>query len=94
MAFQNFPYTDLHTLNLDWILKTVRELQEAWNGFQVNWGQDVAEQVDKWLEEHPEEYQAMRANGRKYVKEKYSWYAITNRFAELINQVSRDERGE
>ena len=48
----------------------------------------------KWLEEHPEEYQAMRANGRKYVKEKYSWYAITNRFAELINQVSRDERGE
>lgn len=54
MAFQNFPYTDLHTLNLDWILDTVRKLQEAWNGFQVDWGQDVAEQVDKWLEEHPE----------------------------------------
>ena len=54
MAFQNFPYTDLHTLNLDWILDTIRKLQEAWNGFQVDWGQDVAEQVDKWLEEHPE----------------------------------------
>lgn len=54
MAFQNFPYADLHTLNLDWILDTVRKLQEAWNGFQVDWGRDVAEQVDKWLEEHPE----------------------------------------
>lgn len=25
MAFENFPYADLHTLNLDWILKKIKE---------------------------------------------------------------------
>lgn len=29
MAFENFPYTDLHTLNIDWLLKKIRELEEG-----------------------------------------------------------------
>ena len=32
MAFENFPYTDLHTLNVDWILKKLRELEELITG--------------------------------------------------------------
>lgn len=27
MAFENFPYADLHNLNLDWILKKIKELE-------------------------------------------------------------------
>lgn len=54
MAFQNFPYTDLYTLNLDWVMRAVMDLQKAWAGFQVDWGKDIAAQVDAWLTAHPE----------------------------------------
>ncbi len=29
MAFENFPYTDLHTLNVDWIMRKIKELEEG-----------------------------------------------------------------
>lgn len=29
MAFENFPYVDLHTLNLEWLLKKLKELENA-----------------------------------------------------------------
>ena len=29
MAFENFPYTDLHTLNVDWIIRKLKELEGA-----------------------------------------------------------------
>ena len=29
MAFENFPYTDLHTLNLDWLLRKLEELESG-----------------------------------------------------------------
>lgn len=28
MAYENFPYTDLHTLNVDWLLKTVKDTKD------------------------------------------------------------------
>lgn len=52
--FSEFPYTNLQDMNLDWLVRTVKALEEAWNGFQVDWTQDVAEQVDAWLTAHPE----------------------------------------
>lgn len=54
MAVQNTPYTDLYTLNLDWVMRAVMNLQKAWAGFQVEWGKDIAAQVDAWLSAHPE----------------------------------------
>lgn len=38
MAFPNFPYSDFHRLNADWILKTIRELKNTVSGLisQVN----------------------------------------------------------
>lgn len=35
MAFENFPYTDLHTLNIDWLLKKIHDL-EAGDGTSVD----------------------------------------------------------
>ena len=54
MAFQITPYTDLYTLNLDWVMRAVMDLQKSWAGFQVDWGKDIAAQVDAWLTAHPE----------------------------------------
>lgn len=28
MAYENFPFTDLHTLNMDWLLATVKEIKQ------------------------------------------------------------------
>ena len=40
-----------------------------------------------WLLTHPEEYEAMRANGKRYVKEHYQWEGITERIRMLIDEV-------
>ena len=32
---ENFPYTNFHDLNLDWILKTLKELKEQWQNFDA-----------------------------------------------------------
>ncbi len=34
-AFENFPYTDLHRLNLDWLLKTVKKHEELYEKLVV-----------------------------------------------------------
>jgi lysophospholipase L1-like esterase len=40
MAFSNFPYTDFHNLNLDWLLGTVKALEATWEHYNEEW--------DKW----------------------------------------------
>lgn len=33
--FNNYPYTDFHELNLDWVLKYLKELDKEWDEFKV-----------------------------------------------------------
>lgn len=40
MAFSNFPYTDFHNLNLDWVLATTKDLNTKWDSYYKEW--------DKW----------------------------------------------
>lgn len=40
MAFSNFPYTDFHNLNLDWVLATTKDLNTKWDNYYKEW--------DKW----------------------------------------------
>lgn len=39
MAFSNFPYTDFHNLNLDWILETTKDLNTKWDDYYKQWNQ-------------------------------------------------------
>lgn len=39
MAFSNFPYTDFHNLNLDWVLKTTKDLNTKWDDYYKQWDQ-------------------------------------------------------
>lgn len=48
--FNEYPYTDMHELNADWILKEVGELHKRVDDFSP----EMQEYVNKWLEEHPE----------------------------------------
>ena len=52
--FRQFPYTNFHDLNLDWLLKMMKDLELKWDQFTVDWDKDVQEKVNQWLEEHPE----------------------------------------
>lgn len=49
MAFSNFPYTDFHNLNLDWILETTKDLNTKWDDYHTQWQKwqaDVQNYID------------------------------------------------
>lgn len=49
MAFSNFPYTDFHNLNLDWLLETVKDLDIKWDAYYTQWNKwqtDVQNYID------------------------------------------------
>lgn len=49
MAFSNFPYTDFHNLNLDWLLSTVKDLDTKWDEYYTQWNKwqtDVQNYID------------------------------------------------
>lgn len=37
MAFENFPYTDFHNLNLDWLLNTMKDIEVDWKRYYTEW---------------------------------------------------------
>lgn len=47
-VFDHFPYTNIHELNLSWILKVMRELDSN------------VEQLDEWKKTHEEEYKELK----------------------------------
>lgn len=49
MAFSNFPYTDFHNLNLDWVLATTKDLNTKWDEYYTQWNKwqsDVQNYID------------------------------------------------
>lgn len=59
--FRNFPYTNFHELNLDWIVGKVKELwegvaaiDEKVDNFILETEPTIRDEVDNWLDEHPE----------------------------------------
>ena len=49
MAFSNFPYTDFHDLNLDWLLRTMKDLDTKWDDYYTQWNKwqtDVQNYID------------------------------------------------
>ena len=36
MAFHEYPYTDFHEMNLDWIIKQMKDLIDEWDSFGGN----------------------------------------------------------
>lgn len=48
MFFNQFPYTDFHELNADWILRHFKEFME------------FIKHVDNWIDEHEKEYEELK----------------------------------
>ena len=64
--FDQFPYTDLHAINLDWLIKWTQhtsdnliKLESEFNALQEqvdDIGNNIGELVDKWLQEQGPEF--------------------------------------
>ena len=49
MFTQNYPYTDYHNLNLDWVISKVKEFEERVNNIESNILEQAKEYVDEQL---------------------------------------------
>lgn len=45
MAFERFPYTNFHDLNLDWILEKIKEIETFFNNLNVE--KELKEEIEK-----------------------------------------------
>ena len=45
-AYSNFPYTNYHELNLDWLIAEMKKLVEAWEGFNGHVDASAYQSVD------------------------------------------------
>lgn len=55
--FENFPYTNFHDMNLDWLLKQMRELGLTVEDLKkeiADFAPEMQEYVNEWLDAHPE----------------------------------------
>lgn len=50
--FENFPYTNFHELNLDWIIKTVQELGNDVRNFESQMQEYVYTYLNKWVNDN------------------------------------------
>lgn len=53
-VFRNFPYSNFHEMNLDWLLSKFYELSDKFDKFTVDTTNIIIKAVNKWLSEHPE----------------------------------------
>lgn len=79
--FNKYPYTDFHELNLDWIMKTVKELFEA------------VHQIDSWIDNHQAEYEQLKALYDQIIAGNFP-PSIKQAFASWMNTNALDLVGE
>ena len=71
----NYPYTDFHELNLDWILnkvcqlgENVKELYKKMEQFFIDTIPIISETVNEWLDNHPEATSTVEDHSLTYIK--------------------------
>lgn len=79
--FNKYPYTDFHELNLDWVLKTVKDLFAA------------VQQIDGWIDQHQTEYEELKALYDNMIAGNFP-DSIKQAFADWMNANALDLVGE
>ena len=79
--FNKYPYTDFHELNLDWVLKTVKDLFAA------------VQEIDGWMDQHQAEYEELKALYDQIIAGNFP-DSIKQAFADWMNANALDLVGE
>ena len=79
--FNKYPYTDFHELNLDWVLKTVKDIFA------------VVQQIDSWMDQHQAEYEELKALYDMIIAGNFP-DSIKHAFASWMNANALDLVGE
>ena len=79
--YNKYPYTDFHELNLDWVLKTVKDLFAA------------VQQIDSWMDQHQAEYEELKALYDQIIAGNFP-DSIKQAFANWMNANALDLVGE
>ena len=79
--FNKYPYTDFHELNLDWVLKTVKDLLAA------------VQEIDGWMDQHQAEYEELKALYDQIIAGNFP-DSIKQAFADWMNANALDLVGE
>ena len=52
--FRQFPYSNFHDLNLDWIINKIKELAADWDESSEKWIINLYDTINEWITNHPE----------------------------------------
>lgn len=58
--FDIFPWSNFHEINLDWIIRRVKELGAAWDDLSKTLDPKIVSAVNQWFAEHPEQANALQ----------------------------------
>ena len=66
---ENFPYTNFHDLNLDWVLKTLKEIKEQIDADEISL-EEIEQRlatIEDWIENYSSDY--AKEIVEKYIRE-------------------------
>lgn len=66
--FQQFPYSNFHEMNLDGILKMVKENEDKIDDFILDISDQIDDSVDEWIRNHPEYVTTVQDHTIKSIK--------------------------
>lgn len=76
-----YPFSNFHELNLSWFLMEFIKLKEDVKNFYIDFGKSIVEEVNKWLDNHPEATTTVLDNSITSVKLKHDnipFYNVTD----------------
>ena len=86
MFIQEYPYTDYHNLNLDWVISKIKEFEERVNNIES----DILEQANKYTDEQLEiAIETLRADYNNFINEVNSKIAgLDDSYDNFVKEVS------
>ncbi len=76
--FEQFPYSNFHELNLDWVLKTTRDLIKEWAEYSDNW--------ERWKNDIDNSFKELV----EYVNNYFENLDVQNEIDNKINRMAKD----
>lgn len=87
--FNEFPYTNFHDMNLDWIIAKVKELAEEWARYYTEWNNWKDSMIDDW-DEYQNNLNAAWKSMQDYINNYFDNLdvqdEINNKIGDMIDQ--------